>query len=543
MKNIIVGTATSKASLDTNFRNIQDNFVKLSKAFGSLVNVEWFGAIPDAVFDVASKTTSGSDSSPAFQAAIDYIEANGLDGLFVPGAYFLGSQVSGSGNWCIKGTTSPKFMDSNPASQPKNFITGAVGIDSLFLLRGNNYLSYSAYGFEISNVALIGYGPTSAIKSIASGAPARPFNVLSIYAKGFTNVIHSISTEELRTGICNLNVHNSVFVGNTNAVYSIGPSSIMGLNFSGNVSEAGGRIRIEKTDIGGGSFSGALNISDNMMEGQTDPILIQGGLFSGSIKRNYFERPAGTQNITISATNPRSHITIEDNHRSGVASQDIIIKNITANISSRLFDGALYAHNITNGSFINGNKVTPVFTSYNDSERTFSPIILNEKDVNIDDIDPNTSIILSSRVVEIAGDRVAKTRFGSVNAKILQSELPPETLVADFVVNNGDIITISVLVKNLDATAPSASFGFICREYDAPYFSLASDSVALSAIGCGWNILTLFIRPPESGPAYPMSGIRFRLRTDVAESKIEHSDFYITTIPGEQSVYPFFPAR
>jgi len=29
MKNITVGTASSKASLDTNFRNVQDNFVEL----------------------------------------------------------------------------------------------------------------------------------------------------------------------------------------------------------------------------------------------------------------------------------------------------------------------------------------------------------------------------------------------------------------------------------------------------------------------------------------------------------------------------------
>ncbi len=242
---------------------------------------EWF----------ATNTTPGTtDMHAAFEKAIASMFASGVQTIKLSSSkYYFADYVQIANelqNIRITGEAIAGYISGLPG--PICEITGVPGLSTLFLITANQF------GLEVDHVRFMGgnivTGVGSAIKSTAMGYPARPFNVHHNYFEGFAKAIYSSPTAGgAGTGICNVNIRENTFYANEYALYgdnNIG--AIVHLNFVGNVSEQGGKIKIVSPNI-----AGPINISDNLMEGQADPIQIGAGLAYATIERNSFESCTG----------------------------------------------------------------------------------------------------------------------------------------------------------------------------------------------------------------------------------------------------------
>ena len=207
------------------------------------------------------------------------------------------------------GTHVPSF--SGYASTGTVF-TGASGLDSLILLTKTDVTKAGYCSFSCENIAFRGAGIVgSGIKNVVAGGPSRPFVVRACTFQGFTlaGITSDTSATGLATGICQSHIYDNNFSGNKYAIYGNGQAAIMGLDCHSNV--------IEQNSSGGiygttGAFQGTVRVSDNLMEGQVNPINFSIGLGAVEVARNYFEANTGSL-IKISAVNPASTVKIDPN--------------------------------------------------------------------------------------------------------------------------------------------------------------------------------------------------------------------------------------
>ena len=256
--------------------------------FGDVVNVKDFGAVGDGV----------TDDSIAVSSAIAHLFATDKNTLFFPdGTYHFANpvviafaSVSNRGLRLV-GTSMPGFVGTRPGGTK---ITGASGIEALFIFTKVNPATIGGYSFECANIDFNGnsFGVGSAIVNKVGGGPMRLFNVSSCNFVGFQKAILSdISATGFTTGICQVNITGCSFYANQYGLYGKGQSAIMDLRFVGNVCEqnALGGIHTEALALGG-----TFEISDNLLEGQPDALRLLCGRVGGSIKRNYFESNTGS---------------------------------------------------------------------------------------------------------------------------------------------------------------------------------------------------------------------------------------------------------
>ncbi len=242
---------------------------------------EWF----------ATNTTPGTtDMHAAFEKAIASMFASGVQTLKLSSSkYYFANYVEMANelqNIRITGEAIAGYISG--LTGPKCEIMGAPGLSTLFLISANQF------GLELDHVRFNGdnitTGVGSAIKSTAMGYPARPFNVHHCFFTNFAKAIYSSPTAGgAGTGICMVNIRENTFYANDYALYgdnNIG--AIIHLDFVGNVSEQGGKIKIVSPNA-----AGPIKISDNLMEGQANPIQIGAGLAYATIERNSFESCTG----------------------------------------------------------------------------------------------------------------------------------------------------------------------------------------------------------------------------------------------------------
>lgn len=282
--------------------------------------LEW-GAIGDAEVGmnplfpdlfVPGDTATGTDSFFAIQAIVNHIESLQGDYLFGPGDstivfpnknFYIGQTIQCRGNLWIKGQHNPKHIYRGPNA----YITGAPGMGSIFRLLGSESATPgmlgTSYGFKITNIGAVGYvgGPSVFIESVAQGAPARPFVVEGVQAKGFSDTVflfndQTLASTTLVTGVSNISIMGCVFSGNTYTIRTIGVAAVGQITFVNNVSEQGGRLLFG--DAPGGIFS-TYNITDNVFEGQSNAININSAESIGFIGRNYFEQNTGDYLIRV----------------------------------------------------------------------------------------------------------------------------------------------------------------------------------------------------------------------------------------------------
>ena len=320
------------------------------------VSVKDFGAVGDGV----------TDDAPAFRLAIAYLFANNKSALYLPAGnyYFLtpvvvnfdaenGLRLYG------EGMANYLFFDVGGTR-----ITGAAGIESLFIFTKTNLAVAGGYAFECSHIYFKSgingtTGPLTALKNKIGGAPARAFIVENCGFLDFDKcIVSDISgTGGLTTGICQVILRKNTFVSSNYALYgSGGLGAIMDLIFCDNVSENGGSIYVD-------GLGGTFNISDNILEGQVNAIQLTAGLASGEISRNYFEANSGYL-MRFVATNPSSEIRIGEQYITNCAGALVTVQNAHVECStnfeaSGVLAGFLYTDgksSINNGGVLRASE-------------------------------------------------------------------------------------------------------------------------------------------------------------------------------------------
>ncbi|MFC5403624.1 glycosyl hydrolase family 28-related protein [Cohnella soli] len=278
---------------------------------------EWFGAVGDASIDETDANqpvVAGTDSSLAFEKAFLVMDQTGVAALKLNhGSFLFRHEVSVfNGNFRMEGSTHAKFTsvptDQSPRDYPIHMDTGYItgsNVESLFHIKQSGPLS-GYFGFLFEKVFFRSYanGPASALKVTGPafpflGAPPRPCVFDHCRFFRFRKAIWSSATFGLGT----LNVTNcyfaaSDFTGDHYAVYSDAYGGVTNFNFINNVSEQGGKILFdlvhEPTYGYLGSLEGQFRIEGNLLEGQSDPIIIYSNVASGTISGNYFEANSGS---------------------------------------------------------------------------------------------------------------------------------------------------------------------------------------------------------------------------------------------------------
>ena len=268
------------------------------------VSVKDFGAVGNGT----------TNDTAAIQTAVNYVISNNLGSLYFPtGTYLCSTPVTlnmDAGNGIrLYGTSLAGFVGAQPGGTR---IRGGAAIESIFIITKTNLFVAGGYSFECEHIDFESLddgttGPVAAIKNKIAGAPQRPFVVKNCNFTGFKKAIVSdiSGTGGLTTGLCQVIIRENNFVENSFALYASGGlGSILDLVFCDNNAENGGSIYIN-------GLGGTFNISDNLMEGQPDAIVLIAGLANGIIARNYFESNSGNL-ISFAASNPGSSLTLED---------------------------------------------------------------------------------------------------------------------------------------------------------------------------------------------------------------------------------------
>lgn len=287
------------------------------------VSVKDFGAVGDGV----------TDDTIAIQAAVDYAISSDTHSVFFPFAqrerYRLTSTIviSASG-FQLLGNVAPIYEP-----ETGGYIFGDRGVTDLFNY-GNGAAITPSNQFVVEGLAF--YSDTgltqNAIKhSVNNNGPHRGTLLRKCAAKGFANVfIADVPTANFIT-TASVVVDNCVFRGNTNAVNSVERS--FGLRFVGNQSEAGARIT--------GSWDAGVTITDNMLEGQSNPINIDSPAASVVIENNYFEANSGDYIVRFKGSALNAILDMRFNYLARVISVDVyrvegIVKVIEKNIVSTI---------------------------------------------------------------------------------------------------------------------------------------------------------------------------------------------------------------
>lgn len=261
------------------------------------------------VLDFGAKGDGKTDDSKAFQAAIDHIEANNLNALYVPQMrfYFDKPVVIRRGGIRIYGDGGLTYCSYNYGW----YITGNPKLKYLFEFAETKNSEERSNGLEFSGVNFFGQnqytGIKSAIKVTRSRPATRPFLVEKCSFTGFDRAIWFKSTDKNNNyTLAFVNIISNIFYQNRFAIYA--STGVLGFRFERNESEGGGRLY--------GKIWGDIWIANNNFEGQPNPIELfshsEGNVFLGY---NYFE--ANTVKdfaVRLSYESVRSKLTLENNY-------------------------------------------------------------------------------------------------------------------------------------------------------------------------------------------------------------------------------------
>jgi hypothetical protein len=304
--------------------------------YNGIVRPEWFAQ------NVIPGTT---DMAAAFASAITYAVANNIQTIeLAADTYYLGSAVNFNVNargWRITGKSMAGYLGTQHATK----IKGANGLAALFLF------SAAQGAVEIDHISFDGTststGVVSAIKSTAEGTPARPFNIHHCHFLNFDKAIYSLLVSGGgNTGQCQMNIRENTFYVNNYALYGAGDTgSLMDVDFSGNVSEQGGKIKV----LNGGA-AGTWRIVSNLLEGQADAIDIAASYCHLIVESNYFESNTGSL-VKFAATNASSSCFMRGNRIISSTTARVDVGNCMFVCDDKLDDNCyLSVQNLAKGS-------------------------------------------------------------------------------------------------------------------------------------------------------------------------------------------------
>lgn len=316
-----------------------------------------------------------TDMSPAFVKAVACANASKINSIKISGKNYIASVISINTLY-----QSIRFFGEGMAgySAPSSYDSELLGADSLETIFS---ITTNEYAVEFDHVRFLSNNKTTgvkcAIKSTAQGGPARPVNVQNCSFTKFDKAIWSVlSPGGTQTGMCQVNIKSNTFISGNYALYAEGKTgAIMNLDFSGNVSEVGGSIKI--IDYGA---TGTLKITDNLLEAQPDAIYITGKSLYAEISRNYFE--ANTGNLIYFDGFGTSELTTKDNYISNSSAAKIVVKNAKHTNHDRYFSTIVkYQPSFlnknsdinVNGYFIEDNNINGIANTISKNTASLSP--------------------------------------------------------------------------------------------------------------------------------------------------------------------------
>jgi hypothetical protein len=257
---------------------------------------------PVSVMDFGATGDGTTDDTAAIQAAVDYVCDNNISMLFFPFGqgqrYKLTSTVTvPRPNVSFMGDAGLSWTADN-----SGFIFSNVADLVFFDFSNTGYGAYGCY-----HMAFLGNGypysgsinnTQTALKFSDTGnGPSRPLPVRDSWFLGFNKAIsldNDVVTDTITPSW--IDVQDCFFVNGTYAVYGNPDIPTLGLRFVNNVSEQGARLY--------GNFSSHCEVTNNLIEGQTNFLTITGNGGTHLLMRdNYLEINEGNYIASAALSN------------------------------------------------------------------------------------------------------------------------------------------------------------------------------------------------------------------------------------------------
>ena len=287
----------------------------------SYVDVRWFGAVSDFV----SENNRGTDSSFAFQRALDNAVMYHIGvPIVVLGNYYIATPIETTVDLNIRGTHSPakRLIDWGSNNSPDAiykspshiFVAPNITAFTIIGIGNEEVENKTSTHITVDSLKIESEDNTSNfIKCLTFGAPSRPGFCRNTEASGFNNVfefnfkdgasLHGTNYYNFTLGDgCN-------FFSNTNSIYCKGRDvtspSLGGTSIQNSVLEQGARIAMY-------NLFGFNQIKNNLLEGQNNPINVSVNIGHLEISGNYLEQNTGSINLTTQS--PYADLRIKDNY-------------------------------------------------------------------------------------------------------------------------------------------------------------------------------------------------------------------------------------
>lgn len=266
------------------------------------VSVKDFGAKGD-----------GTDDSPAFQKAVNRAILTGSNRIFVPfdngEKYKLSSKINiACAGFLIEGNA-PSVYD--PDINGNGYIyTDTNALSGLFDYGvGGNYNTSQLTVKNIAFYNAAGKANAAILYTQDNNGPHRGVRFIECSAKGFPSVV-KFECPTAAIAAEGVVVEGCCFNGNEAVINAI--TSITDLRVVGN--------QIEQNSITGekitGKINGAITITNNNFEGQSNPINCDSYTPNLVIENNYFENNPGDYLVRLKGTNANACLTVRKNWQS-----------------------------------------------------------------------------------------------------------------------------------------------------------------------------------------------------------------------------------
>ena len=483
--------------------------------------VDQFGAKGDG-------TTS--DTS-AIAATIAYALANNIGTVtFSDRTYYFGTALTILFDTLglalnLVGTASVAF--SGTAVNGTTF-TGASGLTSLIVLTKTNLTTMGYYTFSAKNINFRGGNNIGCgIKNLVGGGPTRPFVLEACTFQQFTlaGLASDISTAAAAgqsTGICQVHIFNCNFSNNSGyGIYANGAQAIMDLDCHSNV--------IEQNTLGGiygtsGAFSGGVNISNNLLEGQVNAIKISLGLGNVEVSKNYFESNTGYL-IDVDAVNASSTATIKDNFVLACTGAIVRLTGICVDVPQNFNQfGVLLQLNVLFGkSRINNQGI--IYSTFNYFMGSFDPGCIPMRS-----LPPAT--ITNGTYVPVSKNPPVDTPAGYLRT-LVNTGASTYLAAPSITVASGDWIVMMALMRVPSANGPFAP-SITAYAYNSGNTTLLAQTDPTTGTGgFGNNEWQFVCRIVQASAA--STGISVVWNTSTG---VEISDTYVYTIPAGSTTTP-----
>jgi hypothetical protein len=274
------------------------------------VTVKDFGAVGDGV----------ADDAPAVQLAVADAILKKTNRIFFPfdrgETYRFGSTVTiEASGFLITGNAAPKYDITGVYAG--GYIFANTGVTVLFDYGNDNATlplgQFTCTGVAFASALSLANTQTAIKFSTDENGPHRGCVFRDVSATGFEYVAHFKPPTGGVIASASVIVENCVFRNNTKSFYA--EERVFNFRFVGN--------QAEQTSGVSGNFDAGVTITDNMLEGQANPVNIDAPNPSVIFENNYLEAITGDYVVRVKGANAYTVLTTRPNFLQTLTATDI----------------------------------------------------------------------------------------------------------------------------------------------------------------------------------------------------------------------------